>query len=77
MKAEDESSILRGIAPFKKYTEYVENKKNSLGFFAIISNLDLNPSELYVQYESREEVKQVFDTMKVNLESEKTYLSDS
>ncbi|MEM0135885.1 MAG: IS1634 family transposase, partial [Thermoplasmatales archaeon] len=57
--------------------EYFEDKKRSLGVFAIISDLDQNPSDIYEQYKSREEVEQVFDTMKGDLESDKSYLRDN
>ena len=77
MRAEEESSILRDVASSRKDMEYFEDKKNSLGVFAIISDLDRNPSEIYEQYKSREEVEQVFDTMKDDLESDKTYLRNN
>ena len=77
MRAEEESSILRDVASSKKDMEYFEDKKKRMGVFAIISDLDRNPSEIYEQYKSREEVEQVFDTMKGDLESDKTYLRDS
>ena len=77
MRAEEESSILKEIASPKKDMEYFEDKNKRLGAFAIISDLDRNPSEIYGQYKSREEVEQVFDTMKGDLESDKTYLRDS
>lgn len=77
MRAEEESSILKDIASSRKDMEYFEDKKNRLGVFAIISDLDRNPSEIYEQYKSREEVEQVFDTMKGDLESDKTYLRDN
>ncbi len=48
-----------------------------LSIFAIISDLYRNPSDIYEQYKSREEVEQVLDTMKGDLESDKTYLRDN
>ena len=76
MRAEEESSILRDVASSKKDMEYFEEKKRHLGIFAIISDLDRKSSEIYEQYKSREEVEQVFDVMKGDLESNKTYLGD-
>ncbi len=76
MRAEEESSILRDVASSKRDMEYFDDKKDRLGVFAIISDLNRNPSEIYDQYKSREEVEQVFDTMKGDLESDKTYLRD-
>ena len=77
MRAEEESSILKDVAASEKDMEYFEEKKRRLGVFAIISDLDRNPSDIYEQYKSREEVEQVFDTMKGDLESDKTYLRDN
>ena len=74
MRVEEESPILRDVASSEKDMEYFEDKKNRLGVFAIISDLDLNPSEIYEQYKSSEEVDQVFDTMKGDLGPDKTYL---
>jgi transposase len=77
MRAEEESSILRDVASNRKDMEYFHDKKSRMGVFAIISDLDRNPHEIYEQYKSREEVEQVFDTMKGDLESDKTYLRDN
>ena len=77
MRAEEESSILRDVASSKKDMEYFDEKKHGLGVFAIISDLDRNPSDIYEQYKSREEVEQAFDTMKGDLESDKIHLRDS
>ncbi len=77
MRAEEESSILKDVASSKKGMDYFEDRKSRLGVFAIISDLDRNPSEIYEQYKSREEVEQVFDTMKGDLESDKTYLRNN
>ena len=77
IRAEEESSILRDVASSVKDMEYFHDKNNLLGVFAIISDLDRNPSEIYEQCKSREEVEQVFDTMKGDLESDKSYLRDN
>jgi len=74
MRAEEESSILRDVASSEMDMDYLEDRKNRLGVFAIISDMDRNPSEIYEQYRSREEVEQLFDTMKGELEPDKSYL---
>ena len=43
----------------------------------ILDNFQLAFTEICGQYKSREEVEQVFDTMKSDIESDKTYLRDS
>ena len=77
MKAEEESSILREVVSSRRDMEYFDDKKDGLGTFSIISDLDQEPEKIYNQYKSREEVEQVFDTMKGDLESDKTYLRDN
>ena len=47
MRAEVESSILKDVASSRKDLEYLEYRNNRLGVFAIISDLDRNPSEIY------------------------------
>jgi len=47
MRAEEESTILRDVASSLKDMEYLEDRKESLGIFAIISELDRSPSEIY------------------------------
>ena len=50
MRVEEESSILKDVASSEKDMEYFEDKKNRLGVFAIISDLDRNPSDIYGQH---------------------------
>uniref|UniRef100_UPI0023F53B54 transposase n=1 Tax=Ferroplasma acidiphilum TaxID=74969 RepID=UPI0023F53B54 len=61
MRAEEESSILRDVASSIKDMDYFHDRKKYLGIFAIISDMDQKPYEIYEQYKSREEVEQVFD----------------
>ncbi len=77
MRAEEESSILRDVASSKRDMEYFNDRKEMLGIFSIISDLNQKPEQIYSQYKSREEVEQVFDTMKGDLESDKTYLREN
>jgi transposase len=44
------------------------------GVFGILSDLDVEPREVYEKYKEREEVEQAFDFMKNDLEADKTYL---
>ena len=47
--------------------EYFEEKKRRLGVFAIISDLDRSPSDIYEQYKSREEVEAHLKSNDVNI----------
>ena len=53
IRVEEESTILRDVASSMKDVEYCEDRKESPGVFAIISDLDRNPSDIYEQYKSR------------------------
>jgi len=45
-----------------------------VGVFGVLSDLDVAPSVVYVQYKSREEVGQVFDFLKNDLEADRSCL---
>jgi len=76
LRAEQETSLLRGIADGKGTMVSFDKGRKLLGMFSIVSDLDRDPREVYEQYKSREEVEQVFDLMKNDLEADKTYLRD-
>lgn len=76
-RAKGKSLILSDVASFENDMEYFEDGKSCLGVFAIISDLDLNPSKKYKQYKSTKEMEQVYNTMKGDLESYKTYLRNN
>ena len=76
LRAEEETTLLKDIAEGRNPIESFEDEKKPLGRFSILSDLDRDPSDIYEQYKSREEVEQVFDTMKSDLEADKTYLRE-
>ncbi|MEM4089841.1 MAG: hypothetical protein QXQ46_03685 [Thermoplasmatales archaeon] len=47
-----------------------------LGKISILSSLDAGGERIYLLYKQREDVEQVFDVMKGELEDDKSYLSD-
>ena len=49
-------------------------ERDRLGKFAILSNMRSDPKEIYELYKSREEVEIAFDSMKKELENDKSYL---
>ena len=61
----------------KRFDVSIILRRMFLDEFAIISGLDRNTSEIYGQYKSREEAEQAFDTMKGDLEPDRTCLRDS
>ena len=46
------------------------------GKISVLSNLDLDPEELYKIWKAREDVEEAFDIMKNDFEEDKTYLQD-
>jgi hypothetical protein len=44
------------------------------GVFGVVSDLDVESWVVYMQYKEREEVEQVFDVLKNDLEADKTFL---
>jgi transposase len=54
--------------------KYLMEGKRKFGKFAILSNIRAEMKEIYEPYKSREEVEQVFDGIKNELESGKSYL---
>ncbi|MEM3191302.1 MAG: transposase [Candidatus Parvarchaeota archaeon] len=77
MRAEEESTILRDVASSRRDMEYFNDRRETLETFSIVSDLDQKPEKIYNQYKSREEVEQVFDTVKGDLESDKIYLREN
>ncbi|MEM3844741.1 MAG: hypothetical protein QXU98_03455 [Candidatus Parvarchaeota archaeon] len=63
MMAEEESSILIDVDSSEKDMKYFEEKKRCLDVFAVVSDLDQNPFNIYEQYKLRKEVERVFGTM--------------
>jgi transposase len=49
-------------------------ERRMAGVFGIVSDLDVEPVEVYLKYKEREEIEQAFDFMKNDLEADKTYL---
>ena len=47
IRAKGKPLILSDVASFENDMEYFEDGKRCLGIFAIISDLDLNPSKKY------------------------------
>ncbi|MCL4391297.1 MAG: transposase [Candidatus Parvarchaeota archaeon] len=73
----DESSTFIGWMDKKKKTEkdYREAEKK-FGKITILSNVNAKPKDIYLMLKQREEVETAFDSMKNELENDKTYLRD-
>lgn len=65
------SIVARTMLPYTRMHE------ERLGKISIISNLDTTPDQIYLIYKERENIEQVFDAMKNEMENDKTYLRDN
>lgn len=74
LKAEEETNIIRKIEEGIKAQKDLDDARSTLGKVSLLSNLDMDPKDIYEMYKSREEVEQVFDAMKNDLENDKAYL---
>ena len=77
LRAEEETNIIRKIEEGTKTQKDLNDARKTLGKVSLLSNLDADPKDIYEMYKSREEVEQVFDTMKNDLENDKAYLHTS
>jgi len=76
LRAEEESTFIEMIQEGKKSRGDMTKEKRRFGKIAILSNIDSDGEEIYLLYKQREDIEVAFDTMKNELENDKTYLSD-
>ena len=75
LKGEQESALLRKVIEGTLSLEKYEIMKKRAGLIGIISNLNEKSTlEIFELYKGREEVELVFDSMKNELDADKTYL---
>ena len=75
LRYEQESSFISRITEGGKQS-HLMRRRGEFGKIPVLSNLDLDPEELYKMWKTREEVEEAFDIMKNDLEEDKTYLQD-
>ena len=76
LMSEESSTFIKMIAEGKKSQKDFEEAQPAFGKISILTNLTLDPQEIYLLYKQREEIEQAFDAMKNELENDKSYLSD-
>ena len=76
LRYEQESSFISRITEGKEKQSHLMRRRGEFGKIPVLSNLDLDPEELYKMWKTREEVEEAFDIMKNDLEEDKTYLQD-
>ena len=76
LRYEQESSFISRITEGREKQSHLMRRRGEFGKIPVLSNLDLDPEELYKMWKTREDVEEAFDIMKNDLEEDKTYLQD-
>ena len=76
LRYEQESSFISRITEGREKQSHLMKRRQEFGKIPVLSNLDLDPEELYKMWKTREDVEEAFDIMKNDLEEDKTYLQD-
>jgi len=76
LRAEEETVFIEMLNKGLKKYESLSIEKKKFGRVAIISNIFDDGKNIYNTYKEREEVEIAFDSLKNELENDKTYLSD-
>jgi transposase len=74
LRQAEEMFLLGQVGRGKLSMEEYGLERRMAGVFGIISDLDVEPKEVFVKYKEREEIEQAFDFMKNDLEADRTYL---
>ena len=76
LRSEQESFFISRISEGKEKQSSLKKWRKKFGKIPVLSNIDLDPEELYRMWKTREEIEEAFDIMKNDLEEDKTYLQD-
>ena len=74
LRGEEEGFLLGQVNKGELSMDDYRAERRIAGVFGILSDLDVSERLVYEQYKEREEIEQVFDFMKNDLEADKTYL---
>lgn len=77
LRSEEESNFIRGIEEGKKSKKEFNKEKEMFGKIAIISNVKTKGQKIYEMFKDRENIEVTFDSMKNQLEIDKTYLQST
>ncbi len=77
MRADEETTFISYIKEGKRSNDDLIKSRVKFGKISILSSLNIDNEEIFKLYKEREEVEQVFDTMKNTLEYDKMYLQDT
>jgi transposase len=74
LRGVEEDFLLGRVAEGKLSMGEFESERVLAGVFGLVSDLDVEARVVYEQYKGREEIEQVFDFMKNDLDADRTYL---
>ena len=74
LRESEEEHLLGKVSRGEMTMEEYRRERRMAGVFGIVSDLDVEPREVYVKYKEREEIEQVFDYMRNDLEADRSYL---
>lgn len=77
LRSEEESNFIKKIEEGKKSKKEFNKEKKMFGRIAIISNVKTNGQKIYEMWKDRENIEIAFDSMKNQLEIDKTYLQST
>jgi transposase len=77
LKLEENTTLYRKLDEDKIDEIDLTNSQERAGKILIVSNLDSDPKEIFMQYKSRDRIEKLFDTYKNSLHSDILYLQDN
>lgn len=77
LKVEENTTLYRKLDDDKINEKDLSNSLERAGKILIVSNLDLDPMDIFMQYKSRDRIEKLFDTYKNSLHSDILYLQDN
>jgi transposase len=77
LKLEENTTLYRKLDEDKIDERDLTDAQERAGKILIVSNLDCDPKEIFMQYKSRDRIEKLFDTYKNSLHSDILYLQDN
>jgi len=77
LKLEENTTLYRKLDDDKIDERDLTDSQERAGKILIVSNLDCDPKEIFMQYKSRDRIEKLFDTYKNSLHSDILYLQDN
>ncbi|MBW6461788.1 MAG: transposase [DPANN group archaeon] len=76
LKLEEQKTLYMKLEDGKITKKQIDEKMKRTGIILILSNLDIEPKEIFYLFKKRENIEKMFDTYKTVLNADKLYLQD-